>query len=106
MEQGILYVTTRPTSPKQEDEYNEWYDLHLREVCAVPGFIGARRFAPMQDDGPYVAVYDMEAEDLAVALAGLYAAAENGDIQLSDALQLDPPPTIRLLKLCATHRTR
>lgn len=104
MEQGILYVTSRPSSPEREAEYNEWYGLHLREVCAIPGFTGARRFAPVQDDGPYVAVYDIEAEDITEALAGLYAAtSKEGQMQLSDSMQMDPPPTIRLLRLCGTH---
>ena len=29
----------------REDEYNEWYDnVHLRDVCNVPGVAGAKRY--------------------------------------------------------------
>jgi hypothetical protein len=36
-------VLTRPVSGTK-DEFNRWYDeQHLRDVLAVPGFVGARK---------------------------------------------------------------
>jgi hypothetical protein len=56
MAKGILYVETRPISPDQEAEYHRWYETHLADVVAVDGIVAARRFAPIGDDGPFVAI--------------------------------------------------
>ncbi|MEO3787470.1 hypothetical protein ABGB12_29445 [Actinocorallia sp. B10E7] len=105
MERGVLYVASRPSAPEREAEYNDWYDrVHLREVCSLPGFVGAKRFAPVQDDGPYVALYEIEGEDLNEVVAGLFAAA--GGFDMSDAMQLDPRPEIRLLRLASIYGER
>jgi hypothetical protein len=41
------YVLVVPSNPLdgQEDIYNGWYDdVHLADVCAIPGFTGAKRY--------------------------------------------------------------
>jgi hypothetical protein len=104
MRKAILYVESRPSSPERLAEYNTWYDeTHLREVVALNGFVSARRFAPVDDDGPFVAIYEIEAEDLHSVVAALSEAAMRGDLQMSDAMQMEPPPTIRLLELTAAY---
>jgi hypothetical protein len=99
-----LYVASRPVSPEREAEYNQWYDeVHLRDVCALPGFVAGRRYAPVGDDGPYVALYDVEADDLTSVMAGLMAAVSDGTVPISRALQTNPLPEMRLLVLTAEH---
>ena len=78
---GVLIVKSEP-SEGQEDAYNEWYDnVHLPEVLAIAGFVSARRFVAEPSIGGelpeqrYVAIYEMEGDDLAAVQAGLKAAA-------------------------------
>ena len=103
MTRGILYVESRPRSPEVLAEYHAWYsDTHLREILGVAGFVSARRFAPVGDDGPFVAIYEIEADDLQAAVTSLREASARGEVRASDVMQLDPPPTIRLFETIAT----
>lgn len=96
MARGILYVESQPVSPERTDEYNKWYDeVHLAEIVALDGFVSARRFAP-NGDGPYIAIYEIEADDVSQAMATLAEAAGSGKIQMTDAMRMDPPPVIRV----------
>jgi hypothetical protein len=98
MAKGIFIVESRPSSPDREAEYNDWYDqIHLPEVVALPGFVSGRRLAPVDGDGPYVALYELDAEDLKAAVAGLNEAIRSGRMNMSDAFQMSPPPVMRLL---------
>ncbi len=102
MANAILCVESNPSSPEREDEYNRWYnEVHLGEVVALPGFVSARRFEPVDADGPYVAIYEIESDDPQAVVASLGEAVGAGKLQMSDSLQLDPPPTMRLLSLVA-----
>jgi hypothetical protein len=76
-----------------EDDYNRWYDdLHLGEVVAVPGFVAARRFkvAPTGGGEPprhrYLAVYEIESDDVGATLGELAVRAGDGRLRMSDAL--------------------
>ena len=91
------YIQTVVTAPVvgREDEFNRWYeDTHLPEVLQVPGFVAGRRYAltgPWAADGPrFLAVYEIETEDLAATLAALRAAAPT--MTASDAM--DHPATV------------
>jgi len=91
-------VLSRPRMAR-EQEYNEWYDeVHLADVCSVPGFVGARRYgrssAPVShaDMAPYLAIYEIDADDPASCIDELMARVGDGRIKLSEALQLDPAP--------------
>ena len=104
MAKGILIVESQPASPERVDEYNRWYtEVHLPEVCAVPGFVSAARYEPADGDGPYVAIYQLELDDLSSAVSALGDAVASGAINMSDALSMDPPPSVRLLALTAAH---
>ena len=98
MPRGILVVRSRPISPEREDEYNGWYSgVHLTELLQVPGFVSARRFRRVsggEDD--YLAVYEVEADDLAAPLQELRRRSAAGETTRSDAIQTDPPPEIVL----------
>jgi hypothetical protein len=97
MAKGIMYVESRPSSPDREQEYNTWYDeVHLPELLALDGIVAARRLRPVDGQGPYVAIYDLEGEDLQAILDNMIANA--GRLQMSDALQLDPAPVPRLFE--------
>jgi hypothetical protein len=97
MPKGILYVETRPL-PGYEDEYHKWYDeTHLREIVAFDGIVSARRFAPVDGSGPFVAIYEMDADDLEAAKSQLAEASRAGKTSPPEFVQFDPPPTVRAL---------
>ena len=47
-------------------------------MVAIDGIVSVRRFAPVADTGPYVAVYELEGDDLQQILKGMIAAARSG----------------------------
>lgn len=100
MPKGVLYVESRPSSPDRDGEFNAWYDqVHLRELLALDGFVAARRLKPVAKDGTYVALYEIEGDDLQAIVDNLVARGQRGEIHLSDALLLDPPPIMRLFEV-------
>ncbi|MDP7726371.1 DUF4286 family protein [Mycobacterium sp. TY814] len=100
MAKGIIYVETYPSSPDREEEFNTWYDeVHLPELVALDGIVSARRLRPVNGEGPYVALYEIEGDDLQAVLQGMGGAK----LTMSSALQLDPPPIPRLLEVIAEH---
>jgi hypothetical protein len=102
MAKGIVYVETYPSSPDREQDYNTWYDeVHLSELVALDGIVSARRLRPVDGQGPYVALYEVEGDDLQAVVANMQANA--GKLHMSDALQLDPPPEMRLLQTITEH---
>jgi hypothetical protein len=98
MPKGIMVVQSRPVSADREHEYNEWYtSVHIPEILAVPGFTGARRYKVTSTDGPvYVAVYDIEADDVTAPVKELSARSAAGRHTRSDLLATDPPPVVTI----------
>ncbi|BBX94904.1 DUF4286 family protein [Mycobacterium lacus] len=102
MTKGIIYVESRPSSPDRDREYNTWYDeVHMPELVALDGFVSARRLRTVDGDGPYVALYEIEGDDLQAILDNMVANA--GQLHMSDALQFDPPPVMRLLEVTTEY---
>jgi hypothetical protein len=95
---GILYVETRPASPDQEDSYHAWYEGHMRELMAIDGFVAARRFAPVDGDGPFVAIYEIESDEIESARARLAEAVKSGKVTNSPTVLADPPPVIKVFR--------
>lgn len=72
----LMMVATRCTEPTRETEFNAWYDdIDIPDVLEVPGYQRARRGARLdmprpapsaaQDQqGTYVALYDIESADI------------------------------------------
>jgi hypothetical protein len=88
MTEYIQTVLTAPVAGR-EDEFNRWYDdTHLPEMLQVPGFVAGRRYAltgvGAGDRSWFLAIYEIETEDLAATLAGLRAAAPT--MTVSDAM--------------------
>jgi hypothetical protein len=51
---GVLIVESRPGSPEQAAAFHQRYDqTHLPEMAAIEGVVSARRFAPLDEDGPF-----------------------------------------------------
>ena len=89
MPRGIIYVETMPASLDREAEYHKWYnDTHLEQILSVDGIMSARRFAPTDGDGPFIAIYELDCDDLDAA------AQQMGKRNLTglDNLAMDPKP--------------
>ncbi len=88
-------VLSGPTAGR-EAEYNDWYSTqHLRDVLAVPGFVSAQRFKLQDNNGgpaagamthPYMAVYEVDTNDVGKSFAELLRRAGTPKMPLSEAL--------------------
>ncbi len=108
MPKAILVVESQPSEASREDEYVAWYrDVHIPEVLAVPGFRSAARYKLRAAGGlaadpaepRYVTVYQIEADDVGAPVKELGARSAAGLTTRSDAMQMDPRPTVRLYEL-------
>jgi hypothetical protein len=115
MARGILLVLSGPASAEVDAEYNHWYEnVHIPELLAIAGFVSARRFrvpeAQLATQGGaegvrakfphrYVAVYEVEAPDLAKPVEALGAARPN--LRMSDALDMDTLTAVLLEEISA-----
>ena len=90
-----LVVMTKPVEGR-EQEYNEWYqNVHLTDVVAIPGFRSAQRsrlrrsLMPDQEPLPYLAIYEIETNDIDAAVDELVARSQSGRMVISSALSRD-----------------
>ena len=77
-------VLSKPPEGVGAQEYNDWYDGHMREILEVPGFVSAQRSALTLRGSrgeafeyEYLVRYGIEGE-LDAALAALRAAVDGG----------------------------
>ena len=94
MAKYTFIALTNPVEGK-EAEFNEWYDKHhVPDVINVPGFISGQRFklADAQFGGEaskaygYLALYEIETDDIAATIKELKARGGTADITPSDAI--------------------
>ena len=59
----------------KEDAYNRWYDeVHVPDIEQLTGVLSARRYKVVRSNRapwPYVAVYEIETDDLPATLKGM-----------------------------------
>jgi hypothetical protein len=92
----------------QEDQYNSWYSgTHIPQILEIPGFQSAQRYrisaagpaAPAPSKPRYLAIYALEADDLADPVAELRTRSVEGRMERSDALALSPSPVVTIYEL-------
>lgn len=76
MAEAIVLVFTNCADPAREKEFNEWYDnTHVPDILETPGFVGCTRYELLGEPGPgqgkFLAVYEVESDDLPSAMASL-----------------------------------
>jgi hypothetical protein len=99
MPRGIMYLQTMPVSPDKDADYNKWYnDTHLAEIVSVEGIVSARRFAPMDGNGPYIAIYELDCDDLDAVVQRLGELGASGKMSSLEFLSMDPPPIPRVYR--------
>ena len=96
MAKYTFIVFTNPVEGK-ESEYNDWYNRqHIPDVLNIPGFVSGQRFrladSQMSRDGSrvhkYLAIYEIETDDLASTLKELRARGGTAEIVPSDAIDM------------------
>jgi hypothetical protein len=67
--ENLFAVFSTPPDEVGENEFNEWYDLHVREIVEVPHVVAARRFAVKTrrgDEAPahyrYLSLYELDSD--------------------------------------------
>lgn len=75
MPKTLLVVATNCPQGK-EAEFNDWYtNTHVPDILQLPGFVAATRYQilgePRQGQGRFLAIYEVEAEDPAAAIAAV-----------------------------------
>jgi hypothetical protein len=94
----------------REDEFNAWYsNHHMIEALQLPGFVSAQRFRidPAQSRGAshgYLAVYELETDDPAKTLAGMWAAVSGDHFTPGDSI--DPHSIVTLACVAITDEVR
>jgi hypothetical protein len=92
---GIIFLQTMPRSADVEAEYHQWYnDIHLEEICAVEGIVGARRYAPTDGSGPFIAIYELDTDDLDAVVDRLRELGASGTMSSLQYLSMDSPPPV------------
>lgn len=93
-----MVVWSDPSDPAKEAEYNTWYEqVHVQDVLKVPGFVGCTRykvadaqFGPVETPGSYVALYEIDVDDLTTIPAAMGAAFAAGELPMSDTITPGP----------------
>jgi hypothetical protein len=86
-----MVVNSYPVEGR-EAEYNDWYqNIHLGELVALEGFVSARRFRMARklvegEAAPYMAIYEIDTDDIDAVLQGLVSEAQNSKINMSNAI--------------------
>jgi hypothetical protein len=99
MPKAIMVVQSGPVSAEREDEYNDWYSgTHIPEILAIAGFASARRYKLAGSDGTpwYLAIYEIEADDIFAPVRELSARSAAGQHSKSDVLRTNPPPVVTI----------
>jgi len=88
MAPNLYLVLSKPPDGLPPEEYDRWYDLHVRENIVSPGFVSARRFAiePSQDEAvalSHLALYEYEG-DMSIWRTDLTRRIETGEVVLPE----------------------
>ena len=70
----------------------------MKQILGVEGFVSARRYEPLGHEGPFVAIYEIEAENLGEARQRLAALMGTGQLTTPVGVQTDPPPVVRYFR--------
>jgi hypothetical protein len=92
-------VETMPVSPEKEADYHKWYnETHLAQITSIEGIVSARRFAPTDGNGPFIAIYELDCDDLDGAVQRLRELGASGTMTGLENLVMHPKPIPRLYR--------
>ena len=71
----MFVVGMKVVDPANEAEFNDWYNnIHFPDVLETPNFVRATRWehtAPNPEDAKYLALYEIETDDIQAAMKEL-----------------------------------
>ena len=104
MAKGILYCETHPR-PEDLEAYHRSYDeVHLEEVVhAVDGVVSARRYTPLRDGDPFVAVYEIEGDSVPEVQERVLAFMRSGEGTSPSGVDASKPVVVRFYELRTTY---
>lgn len=105
MAKGLFLAWADVADNESEAEFNTWYDgTHIQQVrAAIPSITAVHRYrvadvpaAPgqMQPSHRYLAVYELDTEDVQEAMAALQAAAVGGRIDATATMDVTANPPV------------
>jgi hypothetical protein len=104
MAKGIVYLETMPVSADRAAEYHKWYnDTHLAEICSVDGIVSARRFAPTDGKGPFIAIYELDCDDLDGVVQKLGELGASGKMSSLELLNMETPPIPKVYRQIGSY---
>lgn len=61
----VLLAVGIDVPPEREEAFNAWYNTeHISDMLGVPGVLTARRFMAVEGEPKYLALYDLEGEEV------------------------------------------
>jgi hypothetical protein len=103
MAKAIFIAWANPVDDASDSEFNAWYDgTHMPQVQAtIPAITAAHRYkladVPAVGNGPahrYVAVYELDTDDVPGAMAALAAAGAEGRLDMTATMDLTGNPPV------------
>jgi hypothetical protein len=78
----------------KDKEFNDWYqNTHLKDIVSIKSFVQAQRFRfhtnivpGGTDPARYMAIYDIETDDINAALAAMNERASSGRMPLPESM--------------------
>jgi hypothetical protein len=78
----------------KDKEFNDWYqNTHLAQIVSIKSFTQAQRFRfstnivpGASDPSPYLAIYDIETDDINASLAAMNELAVSGRMPIPDSM--------------------
>lgn len=94
MDKWLFVVESNCKDSDHEADFNEWYNnIHLPDMLELPEVVRADRYEnlePVDGEAKYVALYEIESEDIQKTIAGtdrhIQEKAKQG--RMSDLMQL------------------
>lgn len=102
MARGLFLAWSSPVDDESDAAFNSWYEnTHIPQVRTAIGSVTAvHRYRTadlpggMQPAHRYLAVYEMDSDDIPAAAAALAAASGAGRLEMTPAMDLTAPPAI------------
>jgi hypothetical protein len=60
---SLICVVSTDIDRKVEADFNVWYDRHIRDVVACPGWLSATRYRSLDGEPRYMSVYEIESRE-------------------------------------------
>ena len=103
MAKSMFMAWSNPVDEASDAEFNAWYDgTHVPQVrAAIPAITAVHRYRVADVPGVgappvhrYLAVWEMDTDDVAGAMAALGAASADGRMDMTSAMDLKENPPV------------